>query len=117
MITYEGHGGNGGAQTTGVSGNPYGSYIYPSLPGSRGGVFSSVGYGGGVITIHAVDVIINGSLLSDGVAGAFGSGGGSGGTFFFPITSISILTIDSIRFNIDDHIFSEGHRYYFIKRR
>lgn len=31
-----GHGGSGGASIGGISGAPYGSYIYPSRPGSAG---------------------------------------------------------------------------------
>lgn len=31
-----GHGGSGGTTTAGISGTPYGSYIYPSRAGSKG---------------------------------------------------------------------------------
>ncbi len=89
---YGGGGGHGGRGGWGFlvywitrGGFGYGSSAEPSAPGSGGGTRADAqaygGHGGGAIRIDAAgDVVVNGSLLANGTAGNFYSGGGSGGS-------------------------------------
>jgi hypothetical protein len=79
-----GYGGYGGKYTdtsnkTYNSNNIYGSIDNPSDPGSGGGGINENvrgGCGGGVITIHAAEIVNNGSILSNGQDKAYGAGSG-----------------------------------------
>ena len=72
-----------GANTVNVL---YGDPGDPSDPGSGGGSDNgAAGNGGGVIRLHARDLVLDGNLIADGGDGAGWGGGGSGG-------SIRILT-------------------------
>jgi len=86
------YGGSGGSLTAGTTGIPYGSYIYPSLPGSRGGKSGSYaalgGLGGGVINITASSsFVITGTVAANGGVSQDGAAGGSGGSILIQTNS------------------------------
>ena len=78
-----GHGGIGGG-ATGDFGKSYGSANLPAWAGSGGaGGDGAGGYGGGGVRIEAVrDIVLGGSILANGNAGAQYSGGGAGGSIW-----------------------------------
>lgn len=89
-----GYGGSGSGDRVGITGLPYGSYITPSDPGSRGG--TSVydgglgGNGGGVINITTTNLVnVIGTISSNGNTGSLASGGGSGGSIFIRTATFS----------------------------
>jgi uncharacterized repeat protein (TIGR02543 family) len=91
-----GHGGIGGASSTGVGGATYDSGLNPSLPGSRG--FGG-GSGGGSARIIVDNNLTNdGDINANGLDGAINTGGGSGGS----------VLISAKDLNGSGNIFSKG---------
>lgn len=108
-----GHGGSGGSSIPGLSGAPYGSYVYPSRHGSAGSTnaysmcfcqntylnsftnlfilgVAGVGLGGGVISLTADDIIMDNVVIrADGTSAINGNGGGSGGSILIQATTIN----------------------------
>jgi hypothetical protein len=81
-----GHGGKGGDANNGVykGGQPYGSSLYPTTPGSGGGGGTTTSYnggaGGGAIKIETETLILNGTITANGGNGITAGGGGAGGS-------------------------------------
>lgn len=81
-----GHGNFGGIGVNNDNaGNPYGSVLQPTDPGSGGGgrqYAGAGGTGGGAIKIVATSFINNGEISVNGLNGGTGAGGGSGGSLW-----------------------------------
>eukprot|EP00753_Platysulcus_tardus_P007788 PLAT15485.1.p1 GENE.PLAT15485.1~~PLAT15485.1.p1 ORF type:complete len:1512 (+),score=637.60 PLAT15485.1:352-4536(+) len=94
-----GGGGHGGAGGVGLGGNltvaggvAYGNGSQPLLPGSGGGSnTNNGGPGGGVVLVQSPLLLMGelGVVTADGVDGAANSGGGSGGSIFVDVGSLS----------------------------
>lgn len=83
----------GGPPTLSGGGNYYDSVVNPSQAGSQGGSFltNSGGKGGGYIGLYVSgELVLNGSIVSDGVAPtAAGAGAGSGGSINLAVGILS----------------------------
>ncbi|MGW8185080.1 MAG: InlB B-repeat-containing protein [Candidatus Moraniibacteriota bacterium] len=91
-----GHGGIGGASSTGTGGAAYDSGLNPSLPGSRG--FGGGSGGGSARIIVDNSLTNNGDINANGATGAINTGGGSGGS----------VLISAKDLNGGGNIFSKG---------
>ena len=82
------HGGQGGGA---VTGRPYGSLVQPKNFGSTGGTAASIlgAVGGGVITIYAKRINLNGAISTNGVSSSGNQGGGSGGSLIIRADTLS----------------------------
>lgn len=105
---HNGAGGAGGGTNGGTGGTTYGNGTEMGSPG--GDVFGSSnygdaygGHGGGLLTIRAGSLVVNGSLLANGAggdagvspnggtgAGGSGGGGGSGGSIDVQVNTLSV---------------------------
>lgn len=91
-----GYGGAGGAGYSGSAGAAYGSATAPTNLGSGGGFGNSYlnpdgigGNGGSAIRLDAKNIIVDGTLSSNGGNGTAIGGGGSGGSIYINCDSIS----------------------------
>ena len=103
------YGGLGGSYT-GIPNDVYGDLITPIEPGSGGGCYDSSrpgGDGGGKIQIHAINVISDGSISSNGGPGhSYQAGSGSGGGIYLVVSTLS--GTGSIRTNGGGHEVGGG---------
>lgn len=61
-----GHGGTGGACVSGLQGGTYGSLLLPTTPGGYGAGGSQLSPGGGVISLQATIMTVDGKISSNG---------------------------------------------------
>jgi hypothetical protein len=85
-------GGYGGQYYSNPLNKPYGSPYDPTDPGSGGGGYNTNdhgGNGGGVIRVNAAELVLDGSILSNGGNSNPYSGGGSGGSICIHTAALS----------------------------
>lgn len=84
-------GGRGGGRN-GVSPETYGDPLDPDEPGGGGPIFPrepAGTAGGGVIRIHAGTLLLNGSVVADGLSRWPQGGSGAGGSIFLDVDTLS----------------------------
>ncbi len=86
------NGGPGGRGAIGDGGAVYGWSFWPDQAGSGGGSAgenNQGGQGGGLIEIHAHKLVVDGSIVADGLNGTGQGGGGAGGTILLDSVQLS----------------------------
>jgi len=71
------HGGHGQQRGAGAPGEVYDSVYLPALPGGGGSKTGTPGPGGGVLTVTAAEVVVDGAIEARGKRGLASGGGGT----------------------------------------